>query len=240
MAVGLHTPAGQPHTIAAPFLSHLFCRLIMRLAKHLAVTAAALFTICACSSTTDTAASNSSTTVTKAETLRTDMRKLWEDHVTWTRNVIFNLADNLPGSNEALTRLLKNQDDIGNAVATYYGTSAGQQLSALLHTHILESADVVNAAKAGDNTALAAANAKWTANADSIASFLSTANPNLALADMKTMMHDHLTLTTNEAVARLQHDYTADVAAYDAVHNEILSMSDMIANAIVKQFPSQF
>jgi hypothetical protein len=37
----------------------------------------------------------------------------------------------------------------------------GNKLTALLHDHITISADVVNAAKASNNTALDAANKKW-------------------------------------------------------------------------------
>ena len=44
--------------------------------------------------------------------LRTGMRQLWEDHVTWTRNVILCVMDGLPGTDQAVARLLKNQDDI--------------------------------------------------------------------------------------------------------------------------------
>src|SRR6476660_4565545 len=71
-----------------------------------------------------------------ASELRTNMRKLWEDHITWTRNVICCLVDNLPGSDQAVKRLLKNQDDIGNAIKPYYGNDAGTKLTALLHDHI--------------------------------------------------------------------------------------------------------
>jgi len=175
-----------------------------------------------------------------ANELRTNMRKLWEDHVTWTRNVIVCITDGLPGADQAVTRLLKNQEDIGNAVKPLYGEAAGTKLTALLHDHIVIAADVVKAAKAGDNAALDAANKKWFANADEISTFLSKANPNWKEGDMKTMMHDHLKLTTDEAVARIKKDYDADVAAYDKVHNEILLMSDMLTDGIVKQFPDKF
>jgi hypothetical protein len=175
-----------------------------------------------------------------ANELRTNMRKLWEDHITWTRNVILCLADNLPGADQAVQRLLKNQEDIGNAVKPVYGEDAGKKLTALLHDHIVIAADVVKAAKASDNAALDATNKKWYANADEISAFLSQANPNWKLDDMKKMMHEHLKLTTDEAVARIKKDYDADVSAYDKVHQEILAMSDMLTDGIVKQFPDKF
>jgi hypothetical protein len=175
-----------------------------------------------------------------ANELRTNMRKLWEDHITWTRNVICCLVDNLPGTNQAVKRLLKNQDDIGSAIKPAYGEDAGNKLAALLHDHITISADVVKAAKASDNTALDAANKKWFANADEISAFLNKANSNWNLDEMKKMMHEHLKLTTDEAVARIKKDYDADIVAYDKVHNEILEMSDMLTDGIVKQFPEKF
>lgn len=190
---------------------------------------------------TKVASTGASTGITaKQEQFTLAMRKLWEDHVTWTRNVIFCLVDKLPGTNQDLGRLMKNQEDIGNAIVPYYGADAGTKLTALLKSHIAESADVVHAAMANDKKALDAANAKWYANADSIATFLSTANPKLGADDMKNMMHNHLKLTTDEAVARIKKDYDADVKAYDAVHNEILEMSDQLAAAIIAQFPDKF
>ncbi len=176
----------------------------------------------------------------KSEQLRMAMHKLWEDHIVWTRNVILNIMDDLPGTEQAVNRLLSNQDDIGNAVKPFYGEAGGKELTRLLKEHITTAADLLKAAKAGDNSAFDAANKKWSANADEISDFLSKANPNWKLNDMKKMMHDHLTFTTDEAVARLKKDYAADVKAYDKVHNEILMMADMLTDGLIKQFPGKF
>ena len=176
----------------------------------------------------------------KGEQLRMAMHKLWEDHIVWTRNVILNIMDDLPGTEQAVNRLLSNQDDIGNAVKPFYGDAGGKELTRLLREHITTAADLLKAAKTGNNSAFDAANKKWSANADEISDFLSKANPNWKLNDMKKMMHDHLTLTTDEAVARLKKDYAADVKAYDKVHDEILMMADMLTDGIIKQFPGKF
>jgi hypothetical protein len=110
-----------------------------------------------------------------------------------------------------------------------------------LRTHILIAADVIAAAKAGDEAKLADAQARWDKNADQIAKVLSSVNPRYwPLATMKAEMRMHLKLTTEEAVARLQGHWQADVAAYDKVHRHILHMSDMLSDRIVKQFASRF
>ncbi len=172
--------------------------------------------------------------------LRNSMRKLWEDHITWTRLFIVSDAAGLPDLGPTVARLLANQADIGDAIKPYYGDAAGAQLTALLRSHILTAADLLAAAKAGDADRTQAVSAHWYANADSIASFLSAANPrNWPLADMKGMMKDHLDLTLEEAVDRLHGDYEGDIAAYDKVHEEILRMADMLSEGIILQFPDQ-
>ena len=169
------------------------------------------------------------------------MRKLWEGHITWTRVFIISAAGDLPDKATATDRLLQNQVDIGNAIKPYYGDAAGDKLTALLKAHITTAAEVVAAAKANDSAKLADANKRWFANADQIADFLSGANPkNWPPAEMRSMMHDHLDLTTKEAVARLHGDWAGDVAAYDAVHRQILHMADGLSMGIINQFPKKF
>jgi hypothetical protein len=177
----------------------------------------------------------------KAVAFRSAMDRLWEDHITWTRMVIVDFAAGLPDLQTAEARLLRNQADIGNAIKPYYGAAAGRKLTGLLRTHILEAVPVLQAAKAGDNTQLAYALATWNANAHQIARFLSKANPhNWPLRMTDPMMRRHLALTTKEAAARLQGDWSADVRAYDQVHTEILQMSHMLSTGIIRQFPDRF
>ena len=115
------------------------------------------------------------------------MRKLWEEHVTWTRLFIISVAADLPDKDVAAQRLLQNQADIGNAVKAFYGDAAGDQLTALLRDHILIAADLLVAVKSGDTAAAKADSDKWYANADAIATFLSSANPkNWPLNTMKS------------------------------------------------------
>jgi hypothetical protein len=173
--------------------------------------------------------------------LRCDMRKLWEDHVMWTRVVIISVAGNLADTNAAVDRLMKNQEDIGNAIKPFYGDAAGNKLIELLKEHISGAYAVLLAAKANDQGKLKMENQKWYANADEISMFLSTANPkNWPLDAVKSMMKMHLDLTLEEAVARLKGDWITDVKAYDKVHDEILEMSDAITNGIKMQFPEKF
>ncbi len=169
------------------------------------------------------------------------MRKLWEDHITWTRVFIISAAADLPDKSAATERLLQNQADIGNAIKPYYGDAAGDKLTTLLREHITTAAEVVAAAKANDKAKLDDANKHWFANADQIADFLSGANPkNWPAAEMKSMMRDHLNLTTTEVVARLKGDWAADIAAYDKVHDQIVHMSDMLSAGIIKQHSAKF
>lgn len=169
------------------------------------------------------------------------MRKLWEDHVTWTRLAIVTFADGSQGFNATAARLLQNQSDIGNAIAPFYGTAAGQQLSALLHDHITIAVELLQDASAGDTPAFNAAKIRWYANANQIADFLSAANPRFwPDATMRAAMKEHLDQTLAEAVDELNGNYAASVTDYEAIHLHILAMADLLSSGIMHQFPARF
>lgn len=189
--------------------------------------------------TTDNAPSKPSATAFRAE-----MRRLWEDHIVWTRQYIVSaatLGEDLPDIGPTAARLFANQSDIGDAIKPFYGDAAGAQLTALLTDHIAIAADAISQAKSGNQPGLDAALETWYTNGDDIAAFLASANPrNWPFDAMSTHMRAHLDHTLAEAVARLTGDYEADIAAYDAVHEQILHMADMLSDGIIAAFPQRF
>jgi hypothetical protein len=169
------------------------------------------------------------------------MRKLWEDHVTWTRLAIVSFAHELPDLSATETRLLRNQTDIGNAVKPYYGAAAGNRLTELLKEHILGAVALLEAAKAGDSALIAKRKDEWYANGRQIANFLHRANVrNWPKRELREMMKTHLDQTLQEAVDRLGGKYAADIRDYERIHRHILEMADTLSTGIMKQFPRRF
>ena len=177
---------------------------------------------------------------TSAEPVRLALRKLWSDHVIWTREYIVAAVDGTPDADAAAGRLLRNQDDIGVAIVPYYGEDAGRALTDLLRQHIMIAVDLVAAAKKSDNDAFAKHDARWSANARDIAHFLAGANPHWPEADVNDLLALHLKLTKDEAVARLTKDWDADVKAFDDIFTEIMVLADAIHDGLVAQFPEKF
>lgn len=128
---------------------------------------------------------------------RMDMRKLWEDHITWTRMYMISAIAEAEDKDNVAQRLLKNQEDPDNAIKPYYGNDAGDQLTSLLKTHITTAVTLIDAAKNNNQEALNKANTDWYNNAN-------------------------------------------DIADYDKIHTQILSMADPLSTAIIKQFPDKF
>ena len=169
------------------------------------------------------------------------MRKLWEDHVTWTRLAIVTFAAKTQGFDATATRLLQNQTDIGNAIAPFYGTAAGDKLSALLHDHITIAVKIMQDVRASDSSALAQDEARWYANANDIADFLHAANPRFwPDATLRAAMKEHLDQTLAEASDELAGHYAASVSDYEAIHLHILAMADLLSSGIMHQFPARF
>ncbi|MCC6572432.1 MAG: hypothetical protein IT462_01460 [Planctomycetes bacterium] len=177
----------------------------------------------------------------KAAEFQDAMRKLWEDHIVFTRCYIISVAHALPDKDATAKRLLQNQTDIGNAIKPFYGDEAGAELERLLKEHITIAVELLDAAKAGNKSAVDTANRKWGANGDAIAIFLNKANPkSWPLEAMKAEMKMHLEVTLREANNRIGGKYADDINDYEHVHEHILKLADTLSSGIIAQFPDKF
>jgi hypothetical protein len=177
---------------------------------------------------------------TKQMSLQLALRRLWSDHVIWTRDYIVAAIADAPGAPAVAGRLLANQEHIGRAIVPFYGEQAGEALTGLLKEHIMVAVDLIEAAKASDQEKFADADRRWDQNARDITSFLSSANPNWPEHDVLDLLSQHLKLTKDEATARLHQRWEDDIEAFDQIFTEILTVADVLYTGIVKQFPDRF
>lgn len=172
--------------------------------------------------------------------LKVDMQKVWIDHTIWTRSYIVSAMSDRPDQKDVLDRLLRNQQDIGNVIKPYYGEAAGNQLADLLKEHIVIAGKIVEAAKAGNQADLKKLEKDWHKNADDIAKFLSSANPNWQFKTLQDMLYAHLQLITEIVLNCLKGDWKADIAATDQNEIHMIHLADILTEGIVKQFPEKF
>jgi hypothetical protein len=169
------------------------------------------------------------------------MHRLWKDHVVWTRDYIVAAMAGAPDADAAAARLLRNQEDIGNAIVPFYGAEAGQGLTLHLKDHILIAVDLIELVKAEDfGERFKELNRRWDENAADIASFLGGLNPYWPEKDIADLLAQHLALTKKEVDARLFGDWEKDVAAFDDILTEILTLADALSAGIIAQFPDRF
>lgn len=331
----------------------------------LLITALAVQTPAAAKPSTDTTAQKRVTTTAPATrgtsqsavsrtAFHDRMRDLWNDHVVYTHNFIVSASAGLADTAELSQRLMRNQDELGEAIKPYYGEAAGSQLASLLRNHIQLAGKALLAAKgtstamqgmkmqdsAGmsggylsnrasdtvstrtdsvklkgsparmsdtskvkananarakqpnsrvtgdtvsqrlptgqygnvrptdstqvtvstsqatyaqtqtqmqgqvtqvDSVALNQAIADLKANGDSIAEFLSTANPRgFAREPLRAVIQMHVTLLLKEATARINKDWSGSIAAFEEGQHQAMQMADMLSDGIIKQFPSRF
>ncbi|WP_431966149.1 hypothetical protein [Nocardia sp. bgisy134] len=172
--------------------------------------------------------------------LYTEMRTLWGEHMDGTWATVVAFADDPLALLPSLGRLLRNQVDIGNAFAPYYGQEVAGRLTGLLTIHILQAVPVLTAAQIGYKPALDTAVAAWHANARDIADFFAAINPNWSRQDMREAMSMHIDQTVAYAAAVIDGRYSDATAKFDKAKAHMMDVADILSQGIVAQFPDKF
>ena len=173
--------------------------------------------------------------------LKLALRDLWVGHIFWVRNVVLTtkLGDTA-AEKIADQQVVQNAKDIANAVVPYYGKEAGDKLFTLLAGHYGAVKDCMKATFAGNKEGLNAGMQKMNKNAEEIAAFLSSANPNWPKAALVSALDAHGAFhmaQINEINAK---NFSSEAKTWKGEENQIRVIADTLAEGIVKQFPQKF
>ncbi len=173
--------------------------------------------------------------------LRLALRDLWVEHIFWVRNVALTtkLGDT-DAAKIAEGQVVQNAKNIANSISPYYGQQASDKLFKLLAGHYGAIKDYMTAAYAGNKEAENAAVGKLKENADEIASFLSSANPNWKKEVLVSALVTHGEQHIAQINAISSKDYVSEAKTWDAMRKHVYVIADVLANGIVKQFPKKF
>lgn len=175
-----------------------------------------------------------------APKLQADLRALWHDHVVQTRAYAMAVADyNTTHAAEAAQSVVANAKLIADAVGSFYGPAAGEQILTLLGGHWGAVKDLTDARKAGDAAAHDKALETLTANAGQIAKFLAGANPNLAEDAVKGLMIAHGAHHVAQIQQIMADDKKGEATTWAAMQAHMDTIADALAAAIAKQFPDK-
>ena len=174
---------------------------------------------------------------------RTDIentiRKLWSQHVYWTRFFIISTAEELEDLSYVTKRLLENPGDFAQVLKRFYGTEKSEKFKNLLTEHLKIAGDLVNADKVMNTEKANILRKEWYENADQIAVFLSEINPYWDYKKWQKMMYNHLDMTEKEAAYRLKKEFPKDINMFGFVENEALEMADYMSLGIIRQWNCQ-
>lgn len=156
---------------------------------------------------------------------RTDMRRLWVDHAVYTR--LYLLAAINQSDKQVLeavaTRLMRNQDDIGNYISTKY-PGRGPELAKLLKEHVTLFVEAVKSrTEPGDQEK--AIMQKLMANSKQISDYLKSLNSSW---DVKKHFNEHVHLTLKEINLISSHAAREDIKNFDLIMTSIYEMADIL------------
>ncbi len=169
--------------------------------------------------------------------LRSALRDLWIGHIFWVRNVVLMTKfGDTAAAKIAEDQVVQDAKDIANSIVPYYGKDAGEKLFTLLAGHYGAIKEYMTADFADNKDARAAAVEKLNKNAEEIATFLSSANPNWPKSTILPALLAHGGHHVAQIDAVHKKDFATEAKVWNAMKMHIYVIADVLADGIVKQF----
>jgi hypothetical protein len=177
----------------------------------------------------------------KAVELQDTLRDLWVDHIFWVRGVVLSTKyGDSEAAKVAEANVVQNAKAIAGSIVPFYGKAAGDKLFELLAGHYGAVKGYMTAAYANDKAGMDAARTALIANADAIAAFLSSANPNWPKATLESLLMTHGAHHIDQINAIGSKDFASEAVTWGSMKEHMYMIADALAAGIVKQFPKKF
>jgi hypothetical protein len=180
------------------------------------------------------------TTDTAAADTRVALNAALREHVSLAGEALRAVFDGAPQADAAVAELDNNSVEVAGIVGSVYGEEAEASFLSLWRNHIGFFASYTTSAKAGDQAGMDQALLDLEGYGTDAAAFFAAANPNLpadAVKPLLVMHRDHVIEAVNAYGAK---DYAKSYAAEAEAYDQIGTIADAIASAVVKQNPDSF
>ena len=168
------------------------------------------------------------------------LRDLWVDHIFWVRNVaLMTKFGNTETAKIAEDQVVQDAKNIAGSIVPFYGKDAGDKLFTLLAGHYGAVKEYMTAAYAENKEAKTAAIDKLNKNAEEIATFLASANPNWPKSAILPALAAHGGHHIAQIDAIQAKDFAAEAKVWSAMKAHIYVIADVLADGIAKQFGSK-
>lgn len=179
-------------------------------------------------------------TMTKAADLRVNLNQMMRQHIELATFALVDAATDSPSGEASLAALDANSVELAGAIGSVYGDEAEESFLALWREHIGFFADYTAAKVAGDEDAMQAAKDSLDGYTDEAAQFFADANPNIDKDGMQEGLRTHVTQVVGIVDAYAAGNYDEAFELEEEAYNHIGMAADMIADAVVKQYPDKF
>ena len=169
------------------------------------------------------------------------LRDLWIGHIFWVRDVV---KARIAGDDEQATaaeqQVVANAQAIARAIEPFYGASASDRLFELLAGHWAAISDYLDATIADRSRRQDNAAERLSTNADAIAAFLSSANPNWPEETLRALLATHGAHHLQQIRQLRAGQHAEEAATWAAMKDHMYVIADALTAGLAKQFPDKF
>lgn len=162
------------------------------------------------------------------------LQSLWVDRIIWIRHYIGSLMLGLRDFNHVALRTFRNSTDLTSLYIDFYGAEEAGRIEALLNQNILILSEIASTKRMGGD--IASLEKQWIDNTEHLIAALAEVNPHIDQAALQEAAHEKFQMELRLIGYLLKEEFGASIAIYDELKENALKITNIIIDAIEKQF----